>query len=141
VSDPFDPTTWDEAPGFIKLYLTPERAEQFVMVDAIDYGWLSQWTWQLHFNQKGKPYPARQYGSWRYNTRMRVYLHRAVLEQAVGPPPDDKRILADHINGDVFNARRENLRWVTRSENARNTYKYREQIASTVERYFGRFGA
>jgi hypothetical protein len=72
---------------------------------------------------------------------MRVYLHRAVLERAVGPPPDDKRILADHINGDVFNARRENLRWVTRSENARNTHKYREQIASTVERYFGRFGA
>lgn len=46
------------------------------------------------------------------------YLHRVLWEEANGPIPEGMQI--DHINGDRYDNRLENLRVVTRQENMRN---------------------
>lgn len=47
-----------------------------------------------------------------------IWLHQVVLEAAGGPRKSG--YVADHINGVRTDCRRENLRWVTRSQNAQN---------------------
>lgn len=49
-------------------------------------------------------------------------VHRLVAETFI--PRHDGKTVVDHINRDTSNNRRENLRWVTASENARNTDKF-----------------
>lgn len=48
-----------------------------------------------------------------------VFLHRAVLIRACGPPPISNW-LADHKNGFTLDCRRKNLQWASRSDNAKN---------------------
>lgn len=134
--DPFDPNVLldesDEIRSAPRIWLSPDRLGRSVIVDPIDYEWLMQWRWSAHINQKGRIYPARQEGSWRYDTRMRVYLHRAVLERAVGPPPSVLRYVADHINDDVFDARRKNLQWLTLSENYKKSAYYLKRYGNRI---------
>lgn len=120
--DPFDPRVafaGIDAP--VPLYID-ERNMRFVLLDPEDAQWAAQWRWSAHFNQRGILYPARQEGAWP-SPRRRVYLHRAIMER-VSPAPSPAHVV-DHRNGDTLDARRCNLRWLTVSENAKNTWLYR----------------
>lgn len=50
-----------------------------------------------------------------------VYLHREIALRAHGEPPSPLHV-ADHLNGDSLDCRRENLRWATLSMNAKNLF-------------------
>lgn len=50
-----------------------------------------------------------------------LWLHREVCRRAHGAPPGPA-FVADHLNGDSLDCRRENLRWATLSMNAKNLF-------------------
>jgi hypothetical protein len=68
------------------------------------------------------------YREWRVNNvRGEYYLHNQVLERMLGIDEVPKGFLADHINRDKLDNRRENLRMATRSDNEANKRKRRTQ--------------
>lgn len=76
--------------------------------------------------------PTWTYGGKRKDGYMRVFVlnkerqvHRLILE-AFCPNVDVARPYVDHINRDKSDNRLLNLRWVSASENARNTKAYEE---------------
>lgn len=73
------------------------------IVDDDDFEYLNQWYW----HSTGK-YARRRDG------KRFLFMHRAFL-------PDDNPFQVDHINGNGFDNRRENLRLVTASENRANS--------------------
>lgn len=66
-------------------------------------------SWHMH-----KDYPATTIGSGK--GAYKLYLHRLVLGAAPGT-------IVDHANGDHLDARRENLRFADKSQNAANIGK------------------
>ena len=86
----------------------------WTLVSPEDYDFLAQWTWGLQVDNRGKNYVRRYRGS------SNIYLHRVIMRR-VCKAPSEKHIYVDHINNNGLDNRRENLRWATASENARNT--------------------
>ena len=93
------------------------RGQYRVVVDAIDYAWLSQWRWSF-FRR-----------SWRYGTsiyarrcvrrggrRIRVFMHRVILTQRMRRRRPSRTHTCDHRDNDSLNNRRRNLGWATPSE-------------------------
>lgn len=78
------------------------------IVDEEDFDFLNRHSWHAH----SCGYAARKYKQTGKN--ISVYMHREILKAPVG-------ILVDHIDQDVRNNRKSNLRLCTKSENARNT--------------------
>jgi hypothetical protein len=50
------------------------------------------------------------------------FVHRLVLEQFHGPPPEGAE--SDHIDRNKMNNHKDNLRWVSHSENMKNRNPY-----------------
>ena len=92
------PPTYRED-GVIEIHLTKGYVE---LVDPVDAEW-AKFNWAAFCATPNHV----------YSMRGRMLLHRCVL--AASPGLD-----VDHINGDTLDCRRENLRLVTRKENARN---------------------
>lgn len=86
---------------------------QFAVVDAADFDWINQWKWAASPN-KGFFY-ARCHISPGGRKSFHVYMHRLVLGINRGD-----RMVADHINGNSLDNRRENLRACSTAENNRN---------------------
>ena len=59
-------------------------------------------------------------------THQTFTIHRLVMTY-FGPPQPEGKTDVDHIDRDKSNNRIENLRWVNKSENARNKGKYKQQ--------------
>lgn len=95
------------------------------LVSEEDYPFLMQWTWGLQVDNRGKNYVRR------YICKSNLYLHRVIMRR-VCPAPSEAHRYVDHINGDGLDNRRENLRWATASENAKNTARLKTS-AQTVE--------
>lgn len=95
----------------------------YVTVDADVYGWASKHRWCL-VGSPGRQLVARLTGKG----GDRQFLHRMIL----GVPNGDPRIV-DHIDGDILNCRRANLRCVTRTVNAQN----RRSVPGSSSRYRG----
>lgn len=70
--------------------------------------------WNRYATRKAKISDGAPSGA--YGRRV-IKLHREILKRSLGDQPD---LLADHINGDTLDNRRENLRWTTYSENSQN---------------------
>lgn len=81
-----------------------------MLVDDADYEKYNQYNWSPHFNGQ-KYYPVRKV---KIDGKSReIYLHREIMDAPKG-------VHVDHINGDSLDCRRENMRFVTHSQNAMN---------------------
>lgn len=91
-----------------KIYLNGKHKDKFATVDDEDFAWLNQYRWYL--SSDGYAISIR----WTDGKNKTYFMHREILKPKEG-------MLSDHINGDKLDNRRENLREVTRSQNAVNT--------------------
>jgi hypothetical protein len=78
------------------------------IVDDDDYEFLAQWKWHV-----ANGYAAR---AGEHRTKKKVLLHRVLMD----PPPP---MVVDHINGDIRDNRRCNLRICTAAQNSYNRTK------------------
>lgn len=98
--------------GVLRIPLCDRHGEvvAVALLDGNDHA-LAQYSWCLS-GTNGYAIRRRRYGGGR---REAIYLHRAVLGLQAGDPRQ-----GDHINRDRLDCRRENLRIVTRAQNAQN---------------------
>lgn len=120
---PADLTTSD----FIDLSATPwrritlsARDNVWTLVDAIDFEWLSSFTWNVWHAGRGdewQKYAKRNVGRDRATVRM----HREIMIEA---DPRPEKFMAehpvDHFNGQTLDNRRANIGWATKQQNAAN---------------------
>jgi hypothetical protein len=99
--------------GFCKIYLASGES---VLVDAVDFHWLSQRSWYRHaagyamcdlFGRRGG---------------VKVLMHRLILLA-----PDTATV--DHVNRDILDNRRANLRLATMSQQNANKIKFKGKSA------------
>jgi hypothetical protein len=102
-----------------RLIPLSERVGVYCLVDADDYGWLTEVTWNISWGSRTpwQLYAKRNVGTGRATVRM----HREIL---IRHDPRSDRFMAkrhvDHVNGQTLDNRRANLRWLTPAENAGN---------------------
>lgn len=96
-----------------------------VIVDAIDYDFLSQWLWTQTYGSGERKFGSQLGKDKIYARRTEkgkcIWLHRVVTQRAYGDPPSPLHV-SDHLNGRTLDCRRKNLRWATLSENNRNRF-------------------
>jgi HNH endonuclease len=117
---------WGErASRFVEYQPTPrevfldQHCEVFCLVSPEDHAFVTQWRWSWKWNlHKRKRYAYRT--SWRDGRRCSIYLHKALLNHWRVRQPSEAHTIGDHIDGDSTNNQRDNLRWATPSENAKN---------------------
>jgi hypothetical protein len=136
--DFFDPSTWEDDQYEYRIY-ADDYANDYAIVDQIDYQFLVQWRWRLKPSRihKGtkrvKSYLARvgheQIGTDQYEDGIRlrsriqstIFLHTIVMQRkGIVKPKTNKRIIVDHADGNERNCRRNNLRYTTISFNNMN---------------------
>lgn len=89
------------------------------LVDCDDHDWLVQWKWHAHQVRKTDKWYARRSAKID-GKHHNVTMHRAILERHGF---DLTGLDVDHLNGDGLDNRLNNLRPVTKAENAYNRRK------------------
>jgi len=92
---------------------------QVTLVDNRDQEWLSKFKWCSFYNRT-QHYAVRQ-PSRKDGKRKHIAMHRAIWEHHYGTIPEGMEI--DHINGNGFDNRLENLRLCTHHQNQFNQRK------------------
>jgi HNH endonuclease len=118
--DPFDPRIALAPLPYVRIWLD-NFAGHFGLVSEEDYAWITRKQWSFHIDQRGKAYVRRCTGADSAGRRTAIYLHREVMRR-ISSPPTGQHTMVDHINGHGLDNRRDNLRWVTPSENAKNLH-------------------
>jgi hypothetical protein len=95
-----DITCWEDQPRVI-----PTKNGRQVLVDAQDYPELSAKRW-------------RWYGGYAVTGKGATKMHRLIMK------PERECDVVDHVNGDVSDNRRANLRVVTSQQNSMNRRKF-----------------
>lgn len=126
-----DPNCWIGCSEY-RVY-ADDYANDYAIVDEIDYQYLIQWRWKLKKSRtwlgtkKPKVYLARSiHVSTGPTHRDRIvptlFLHTAIMERRtdIEKPITNERIIVDHADGDGFNCRRKNLRYTSISFNNKN---------------------
>jgi hypothetical protein len=106
-----------------RIYLCTRDETIYCVVSPEDYAWALQWKWHYRYDKhKTKMYATRSSSE---NGRPKtVYMHKAILsERMKSIPPSDKHTIGNH--GETMagiqpslNNKRDNLEWVTPSENS-----------------------
>lgn len=100
------------------------NASTWCVVDEEDYSWAVRWCWSIN-----RPHPNRN-GKKQYYRRSRsqgglyikpIYLHVEIMKRTGKQRPTAEHTLVDHKDGNEWNCRRSNLRWVTPVGNRKNT--------------------
>ena len=73
---------------------------------------------------------AGQYGTC---YTMSIPIHRMVAIAFLSPPPEGAKVEVDHIDGDSTNNRADNLRWVSKAENANNPVTVQRRSAAVAK--------
>lgn len=135
LEDFFDPNTWINEEYEHRIY-ADDYANDYAIVDQIDYQYLIQWRWKL---KKSKTYPGTKMpkaylartgheGFREDRVCATIYLHQVVMQRKGTPKPvTNKKIIVDHANGNGFNCKRHNLRYATLSFNAKNRFGINER--------------
>ena len=93
-----------------KMKKLPIFGDRVALVDDDDYDWAKNFKWHLKANKKS----VRSSRYLSIGKTKVVTLSREVLGVF------DKNKMVDHINGDIFDNRKKNLRICTNKENSRN---------------------
>lgn len=101
---------------------------KFAIVDAEDYERFGRFKWFASGPEK-YPYAVRAI-YFKGGEKITLYLHREIIIASGGEAAKNGRILVDHINGNVLDDRKVNLRWATKSENAANMQVDKEGCSS-----------
>lgn len=116
----FEPSTLLDLTGtpWRRIWLS-ERDGVWCLVDAVDYDWLSENTWNVSWGSRTpwQHYAKRNIGRERATVRM----HREIMTRA--DPRSDRFMRTHHVdhgNGQSLDNRRDNLSWVTNRQNAAN---------------------
>lgn len=143
--DIFDPNTWDLYNNWEHRVYADDFANEWAIVDEVDYQHLIQWRWKLYKSKirsgkaskmyLGRAVPAivgpdTYVDGKRIQNRVTstVYLHRVVMERKNVPQPKtEQKLIVDHANGNGFDCRRSNLRWATISFNNKNRFGSHER--------------
>jgi hypothetical protein len=97
------------------------RDSIWCLVDAEDYGWLSENVWNVSWGGRTpwQKYAKRNVGPDRATLRM----HREIM---IRVDPRSEAFMAghpvDHANGQTLDNRRDNLAWVTKAQNIANRH-------------------
>lgn len=103
-----------------------------VIVDAEDYDYLSQWSWQRSSPKGYARRTIRKKGGG-YTT---LYMHRLLLGSI------DEDAVVDHINGNTLDNRKTNLRVCTQSDNLANCHVTRGSSGAIgVAPHYGKYQA
>lgn len=102
-----------------RAIILSERDDVWCLVDAVDYPWLVEHTWNVWHSGRARwqLYAKRNVGPGRATVRMQ----REILKRFdPRPGPEMALLLGDHRNGCTLDNRRANLRWATHAENVAN---------------------
>lgn len=121
--DSFDPRFLDFNPQ-CRMY-AGRLAEYECLVDQEDMVYFTQYLWSYKRSPNGKMYFKRAVSLYDLTGRCgaeSIYLHIEILTRAKGPMPTRRRCIADHLDGNSLNNRRDNLEWVTKRQNNQNRF-------------------
>ena len=133
-----DPNHWEW--HYEHRMYADDYANDYAIVDQIDYQYLIQWRWKLKesriwpgtkkpkkylarsgFESIGKDYKDEDGRRIQNKITRTIYLHQVVIERKGDSKPiTNQRIIVDHADGDGFNCRRKNLRYTSISFNNKN---------------------
>lgn len=145
--DIFDPNTWELYNDWEFRVYSDDYANEWAIVDQIDYQHLVQWRWRIkpsrvwNGTKKPKKYLFRagheslgpsskdEDGKIIRNRIVSsIYLHTVVMERTgIAKPKTNQKLIVDHANGKEFDCRRKNLRWATISFNNKNRFGSHER--------------
>lgn len=129
MDDPWDPNNWEsmlaqQDAREHRIYLH-NSAQEWAIVDPIDYQWALQWCWCAKREPLGNAYARRAVGENANGMRLRtytVYLHVAIMKRTGRRRPSKFHNMVDHRNGKSLDCRRANLRYATCTMNRHNRY-------------------
>lgn len=107
-----------------EIQLSGKHFNKFVLVDDEDFEELSKYTW--HFNEIRKSVQAHK--NFGYKNNKKIMIHRLIMNA------NDPKIHVDHINGNVLDNRKSNLRLVSNKTNTRNRHT---KLPNTYSKYIG----
>lgn len=121
---PFDkdaaPIDEGDLPDDVRIISIGAQAQFQVKVSGVDYDALIQNRWTFtRSSLRGRSIYARRHIR-RAGSRITLLMHRFILETLMGLAPPSENHTGDHINGDTLDNRRENLRWLTPSQQRKN---------------------
>ena len=145
--DFFDPNTWSRDDFEYRIY-ADDYANDYAIVDEIDYQYLAQWRWKLCFSRIhagtkrpkaylgrsvptiiGKDYKDENGKRKQQRIVSTVFLHQVVMTRKGDIKPiSNKKIVIDHANGKEFDCRRSNLRYTTIGFNNMNKFGSHERM-------------